>query len=972
MTGILLIATVILGVLLQDTRRRLKSLETRLSAGDLIVSPEPVTDAEAARFETGHESGPALEAEARQISPEPDLTDPVHDPVAEFVPIRVETAPPMRQEHAPDLEPGQPAIALPSWFGFEDLFGRKLPIWAGGMTLIVAAVLMVKYSVDSGLLSPTVRVVLGLLFSAALIGGGELARRRADFVRDVRVAQSLAGAGVGGLYAATLAAANLYGMIGPGLAFAGLAAITALALGLALRFGAPCAVLGLIGGLATPAVVQAESPSVPLLAGYLAVVIGAITLLSRRQRWVWLGLGALTGGAGWSLLTIATGGLDSGGTLSMGLLVLLIGLGLPMLVPESRGRPILRVGAAIVGAFQLALLVATGDFAPLTWGLYGLLSLAFVWLADRTPGLRKTAAVPMLTTLGLAAVWPAPGTGLFAAVMAGIVAIYGGHALWHLWRSDRALWEVGLLTAISLGGYAICCAKFYEGAPGQEPKFALLALAFGALPALGGALGWRRSERQGDARFALLSCCAGVLLALAGLVGLPEWAAPIVIGSTAGGLLALSLAACDDRLTKGALAFLGAAVAALAVYAEKGEMARLIAAVPVPELGHALLRWGALALVATAFAWRAPGTRLRYALQTLAVLLGYGLVAQVVPAPWLAVLVAATLMLFAEANGRRPRLQLGAGQGTLAVLLLLWAAAPLGYWLAAGTMSLVGDPVFVTDLPDAGTAMRQLAVPAGAAAFALWRRRESLPPSIRTVAAMIAGGLGVAGCHIVFKQVFAIGDQASFVRMGLAERSLWEALLIGAALATWRWPSVRTLSLALLAAGSAHALFYSVVLHDPLWSEQAVGPWPLINLLLSAFGIVFAAPSLLARIAPDLARAWQRPGDGLRMAAVLLFAFATLRHLFTGTILVGGELTETENIGRSVLAIGLAIGFLLWGIRKGLRDWRLASLALMLGAAGKVFLFDASGLEGLLRIGSFLALGFSLIGIGWLYSRYRH
>lgn len=60
----------------------------------------------------------------------------------------------------------------------------------------------------------------------------------------------------------------------------------------------------------------------------------------------------------------------------------------------------------------------------------------------------------------------------------------------------------------------------------------------------------------------------------------------------------------------------------------------------------------------------------------------------------------------------------------------------------------------------------------------------------------------------------------------------------------------------------------------------------------------------------------------------------------------------------------------MWGIRRGLRDWRIASLVLMLVAVGKVFLFDASGLEGLLRIVSFLALGVSLIGIGWLYSRY--
>jgi len=41
----------------------------------------------------------------------------------------------------------------------------------------------------------------------------------------------------------------------------------------------------------------------------------------------------------------------------------------------------------------------------------------------------------------------------------------------------------------------------------------------------------------------------------------------------------------------------------------------------------------------------------------------------------------------------------------------------------------------------------------------------------------------------------------------------------------------------------------------------------------------------------------------------------------------------------------------------------------MIVATLKVFLFDASGLDGLARIGSFVALGFSLIGLGWLYSR---
>jgi uncharacterized membrane protein len=105
------------------------------------------------------------------------------------------------------------------------------------------------------------------------------------------------------------------------------------------------------------------------------------------------------------------------------------------------------------------------------------------------------------------------------------------------------------------------------------------------------------------------------------------------------------------------------------------------------------------------------------------------------------------------------------------------------------------------------------------------------------------------------------------------------------------------------------------------------------------------------------------------MVAVVLFAFATLRQLFAGPDLTGPAIGAAENIGWSVLAIALALGFLLWGMRKALRDWRIASLVLMLVAVIKVFVFDASGLEGLLRIVSFLALGFSLIGIGWLYSR---
>ena len=34
----------------------------------------------------------------------------------------------------------------------EDVFGRRLPIWAGGVTLAVAGVFLVRYSIERGLI----------------------------------------------------------------------------------------------------------------------------------------------------------------------------------------------------------------------------------------------------------------------------------------------------------------------------------------------------------------------------------------------------------------------------------------------------------------------------------------------------------------------------------------------------------------------------------------------------------------------------------------------------------------------------------------------------------------------------------------------------------------------------------------------------------------------------------------------------
>ncbi len=986
MTAILFLGVVILAVLLRDTRRRLTTLEQQLRdeapvtdsatwrsarivdrLTEAPAAPSPWTlPAQGGGMDEGTlETTPGLELEQARIQPS----------LARDVPkFTLDTTAPLTEAAEPgSVEASVSETTMPSRFAFsfEDLFGRKLPIWAGGITLLVAAVLLVKYSIDAGLLSPVVRIALGLLFGGSLIGGAELARRRADIVQDARISQALAGAGLGSLYAATLAAANLYVLIGPTTAFAGLAAITGLAMALALRFGAPSAVLGLIGGLATPAVIQSTAPNVPLLAGYIAVVIGGLTLLSRRQRWMWLGISALVGGAGWSLLMILMGGLGQLSMLSVGLLVLLLGIGLPVLAADGRETPVLRGIAAIVAAGQLALLVATGDFAPLSWGLYGLLSIAFIWLTVRVTALRPATAVPLLAALLLAGFWPEPGLAQFSAVIAGILLIYGGTAAWRLWRPGGSLLEAGSIAAIALGGQALSLWHFRIDGPGHDMRFALLATGFALVPTLVAALGWRNEQRRDDSRFTLLASAAGLLLVIAAILGLPGWSLPVGTALIASALLAIAILAQDSRLPDSALAFLAGSVVALCVTASNDiEFARFIVAEPHGLMAQSVLRWGVTALAAAFFAWRHASTARGAALQGATVVLGYGLVAQIIAAPWLALTSSVVLLALTERMKRKASFLLLPALGTIAAIMVLWSMVPFTRWFVPALASLSGEPMLASDLPAPAATLRLLLVPALIASLALWRMQGSLPRRAWMIGMGQIGALALVGAHILHKQIFLIGTVEAFIRQGLAERTLWQAALLATGVALWRMSRQRAAALAFTGAALAHNLVYSLLLHNPLWSAQAVGALPLVNLLLPAFGIAFSAPLLITRIAPEQAQHLRRPTDMLHITVILLFAYASLRQLFAGSLLVGSPIGPAENIGWSVLAIALAIGFLVWGIRQGLRDWRIASLLLMLLAVGKVFLFDAAGLDGLLRITSFLALGFSLIGIGWLYSRY--
>ncbi|HEX8938028.1 MAG TPA: DUF2339 domain-containing protein, partial [Sphingomicrobium sp.] len=338
-------------VQLNSRLRRLEAQVDWLQARDSYASWAGPTAPEVDEKEAGAHAYEPAQSPPPPIAYSETISEPIEAPIVEEEPV-------VRRRNV--------------GIGFEELFGRRLPIWAGGITLAIAGVLIVKLSIESGLLKPIVRVISGLIFGAALICSAELALRFEGRIRDPRVRQALCGAGVASLYASILVAVDLYHLLQPLTAMLGMAGVTVLALFLSTRFGPASALLGLTGGLAAPAMIGSAEPNVPLLSVYLALAVSGLCALSHRERWAWLGISALIGGFGWGVVLLLGGILDKPSEISLGLYLLLLGAAIPALGFAGRRKNQIRLVAGVAAAAQMAALVATGGFALINWGLFAL------------------------------------------------------------------------------------------------------------------------------------------------------------------------------------------------------------------------------------------------------------------------------------------------------------------------------------------------------------------------------------------------------------------------------------------------------------------------------------------------------------------------------------------------------------------------------------------------------------------------
>jgi uncharacterized membrane protein len=194
----------------------------------------------------------------------PPAVSPAHPPAA-------------RRPSAPAIEahPSKP-------FDWEELIGVRLFSWVAGIALAVAAVFFLGYSIQQGWLQPPVRMAIGLAVGVGLLVGCELKAAR----RYPVTANALDGAAIVILFSTFFASYRRWELIGPVPTFAMLALVTVVAVLLSIRRDSVfIALLGLVGGFSTPALLSTGRDNPFGLFGYLLLLNAGLGWVAYRKRW---------------------------------------------------------------------------------------------------------------------------------------------------------------------------------------------------------------------------------------------------------------------------------------------------------------------------------------------------------------------------------------------------------------------------------------------------------------------------------------------------------------------------------------------------------------------------------------------------------------------------------------------------------------------------------------------------------------
>ena len=918
-----------------------------------------------------------------------------HEPVATaLTPLRAE-----------EPTPSKPKISL------EEMIGANLFIWIGAIALVLTAVFGLKYSVEQNWVSPWVRVASAGVFGLALLGAAEWMRKKSE-----RIGQGLSGAGVLALYGTILAAVRLYHLVPPAAGFGAMVAVTAGAVALSLRHGAPTAVMALLGGMVMPMLLSDGGGHTGPLVAYLLVLQVGVIAVARKRDWSWLPVLTMGGSLVWQAILAFTSDDPTqrffAAMLTLGSAATLIVIGAKSgQASDGKAGP-LRLSFVAVGAAVgfLGILSHRGQHDPMSLGLLGLASLGLLvltWKDARYRGLLPVAAGVGAITLGtwmggidlvdlekqtllrthgdlfiagavFAGLWGVGGLllarccavlrkiavalGIIAPVLTLLLFVAKGDIL-----MERITGPFSILDAVwkdwgQFPEHSVRMSHCFWSLTALLLSFFFTACSFVIAPR-------EQATRLATQAYALPAAC---LAAFAVVLGIPHpWEGAGLAG------VAVVLALFFTRYPLPVLPILAAIVAVLAplVLGLRGDWE--LPAPGGPLFGMALGYWGVPTFLAAlamwifwsrerlegeepspaATGWQAWATQGTSALAVAATVLACAGFLLGVPHPWEATgwAAVAVVLAFAAVALKMPILPiLGAGVAVLATCAL----ALRGIW---------NSP-----LPGWQLALAYL-LPAGLLSLAAWKVRQAqTQPVARLFAALTTVSLSAG---ILF---FTLQAQQG-TAFAAPDLDTWVLLVAGqgAFAAVLHWTGRRILHSDTVAAhapfvaGFAGLLWLAGcgLLANPLWSHEALGSWPVLNLLLPAYGLPAVGLLWSARFnLPDKVR---HVFGVAGLVSAMLFVSLAVRHVFhRNDIRLSVDFTQAEHYTLSAAWAVLGAVLLALGIVFKRPLLRYGALIVLVIASAKGFLFDARNLEGLLRVGSFLGLGVTLMGLGFVWQKW--
>ncbi len=303
------------------------------------------------------------------------------------------------------------------------------------VSLALAGIFLVQYGIETGRLTPPLRVTGALVLGAGLVAWGERLRRQGRRQVALHLPATFSGAGLVVVFAAILAARQMYGLIGPAPTLVGLVVTGLMSVVLGWYHGAFLITLGLLGAAAAPFLTGGGGTAPAWFYFYYALIAGIGLAVDSIRRWAWVSALALALAVLGGLAAHAFGAGEAGWTLQLIMLPILAST-IPerSLIPRQQGPaiaelrslsalppfPVRLVAGTLLVVSVLMLLQTTAAAGA---AMLALLALAFLVLAlalwaSAAAGLADLALVPAMAFVAALALAPTLGAPLAQSFLA--------------------------------------------------------------------------------------------------------------------------------------------------------------------------------------------------------------------------------------------------------------------------------------------------------------------------------------------------------------------------------------------------------------------------------------------------------------------------------------------------------------------------------------------------------------------------